>query len=56
MIYCILSKIDVNELYVESQEIDLESEMEMVLKAFQSQCAKKILIYSLILSLFLRII
>ncbi len=36
-----LSKIDVNELYVESQEIDLESEMEMVLKAFQSQCAKK---------------
>ncbi|EEH00602.1 putative sensory transduction histidine kinase [Borreliella finlandensis] len=36
-----LSKIDVNELYVESQEIDLENEMEMVLKAFQSQCAKK---------------
>ncbi|WKC90803.1 ATP-binding protein [Borreliella carolinensis] len=36
-----LSKIDVNELYVESQEIDLESEMEMVLKTFQSQCAKK---------------
>ncbi|MCD2409223.1 response regulator, partial [Borreliella burgdorferi] len=36
-----LSKIDVNELYVESQEIDLESEMEMVSKAFQSQCAKK---------------
>ncbi len=36
-----LSKIDVNELYIESQEIDLESEMEMVLKAFQSQCAKK---------------
>ncbi|MCD2373788.1 response regulator [Borreliella burgdorferi] len=36
-----LSKIDFNELYVESQEIDLESEMEMVLKAFQSQCAKK---------------
>ncbi|MBB6212952.1 ATP-binding protein [Borreliella californiensis] len=36
-----LSKIDVSELYVESQEIDLESEMEMVLKTFQSQCAKK---------------
>ncbi|WPM05898.1 ATP-binding protein [Borreliella sinica] len=36
-----LSQIDVNELHVESQEIDLESEMEMVLKTFQSQCAKK---------------
>lgn len=36
-----LSQIDVNELYVDSQEIDLESEMEMVLKIFQSQCAKK---------------
>ncbi|WNY65874.1 response regulator [Borreliella andersonii] len=36
-----LSKIDVNELYVDSQEIDLESEMEVVLKTFQSQCAKK---------------
>ncbi|MCD2382476.1 ATP-binding protein [Borreliella americana] len=36
-----LSKIDVNELYVESQEIDLENEMEVVLKTFQSQCAKK---------------
>ncbi|WKC83500.1 ATP-binding protein [Borreliella spielmanii] len=36
-----LSQIDVNELHVESQQIDLESEMEMVLKTFQSQCAKK---------------
>ncbi|SCW30570.1 two-component system, glycerol uptake and utilization sensor kinase [Borreliella japonica] len=36
-----LSQIDVNELHIESQEIDLESEMEMVLKTFQSQCAKK---------------
>ncbi|WNY68626.1 ATP-binding protein [Borreliella lusitaniae] len=36
-----LSQIDVNELHIENQEIDLESEMEMVLKTFQSQCAKK---------------
>ncbi|AJA90238.1 histidine kinase [Borreliella chilensis] len=36
-----LSQIDVNELHVESQEIDLESEMEIVLKTFQSQCVKK---------------
>lgn len=36
-----LSQINVNELHVESQQIDLEREMEMVLKTFQSQCAKK---------------
>ncbi|QFI14543.1 response regulator [Borrelia sp. CA_690] len=36
-----LSQIDVNELHIESQDIDLETEMEMVLKTFQSQCAKK---------------
>ncbi|WP_151074222.1 ATP-binding protein [Borreliella turdi] len=36
-----LSQIDVNELHIDSQEIDLESEMETVLKTFQSQCAKK---------------
>ncbi|UPA17906.1 ATP-binding protein [Borrelia puertoricensis] len=36
-----ISKIDMNEIYIESNEIDLEHEIECVLKGFQSQSAKQ---------------
>ncbi|AHH09513.1 Sensory transduction protein kinase [Borrelia parkeri SLO] len=36
-----ISKIDMNEIYIENNEIDLEYEIECVLKGFQSQSAKQ---------------
>ncbi|WKC57974.1 response regulator [Borrelia sp. P9F1] len=36
-----ISKIDMNGMYIENNEIDLEREIESVLKSFQSQSAKQ---------------
>ncbi|AHH12439.1 Sensory transduction protein kinase [Borrelia hermsii YBT] len=36
-----ISKIDMNGIYIENNEIDLEHEIESVLKGFQSQSAKQ---------------
>ena len=36
-----ISKIDMNEIYIENNEIDLEYEIEGIVKGFQSQSAKQ---------------